>query len=623
MPELLEVLRFQKEELATTPPVRVRAPLVRRLPVPDRRAAEDPAPRSTGSRASSTCRRRRSTSCASTAAGSDPRLRATSPASARPSRAAQKVERRRAAGRPAAARAAATSRRCGCATDARAPARRDRARSGQALTRPVVVGLRGDARPARARRQGRRRGRRWELYVTVRAGGIRRRRVALRARPGDPRRASCPAGDGRARAAPCRRRPTASTWSCAAPGPRCDGVRQPGDGAAALAGTIRPDAPQKAKLEAERRADAVARRVPLDRRGPGGSRAQVSLDELAQGRADARRRDPARPRRGRACGSSPRRSAAAAGCPSLVPDRLAGAVARRDGDRSSRSTRTRQGDAALVERTPRAVVETAAGTRRRARSSCAGTLPLDGDAALVLRLRDGVEEHAVPVRGEAGRFSAHAHAGGDPLVAGHAAAARGHVASCPARRRPAETPVMVVARARRPAARSSNGRAQGLQRSRRRARTARRSLVERDLDDDERGPFHQRRLRATVDAPPAAPAAARRGRLRSASAAASTPTARARSTRSSCAAARRSSTCGWCATARCAVPGRRRRAARGQPRVPRGARHARATSSPTTSCPGWFRRAGRPGVSCRRCTARRSAARASTSPRSAARRGGC
>ena len=68
LPELLEVLRFQKEDLSDHAARAGAPPLVRRLPVPRRPAAEDPAPRSTGS-STPTCRAPcSSTSCASTTA---------------------------------------------------------------------------------------------------------------------------------------------------------------------------------------------------------------------------------------------------------------------------------------------------------------------------------------------------------------------------------------------------------------------------------------------------------------------------------------------------------------------------------------------------------------------------
>ena len=117
---------------------------------------------------------------------------------------------------------------------------------------------------------------------------------------------------------------------------------------------------------------------------------------------------------------------------------------------------------------------------------------------------------------------------------------------------------------------------------RRRPQAVRARASGRDGRARARRPARPRRRRARALQP--APAA--RDRLRRpprpsrcatpsstrASAGASTPTARARSTRSSCAAARRSSTCGWSRDGHCAVAGGRDRPARGQPRVPRGAR---------------------------------------------------
>ena len=265
--------------------------------------------------------------------------------------------------------------------------------------------------------------------------------------PAPPGRASCSTGRSapsscrRARTrspAPCRPRPTASTSSCAAPGRRSTAVEPPGDGGGRAGGRDPAGRAREGEAggEAARRrgrAAGAARRP----RARGRFSARVSLEEL--GKAGPPPDDEIRPDRDEGvCGSSPRRSAAAAGCPCSCPTRLAGAVARRDGTELA-LTRTRQGDAALVERTPRAVVETAAWSARRARwrsrarsrstatpRSCCGC----ATASRSTRCRCAARR---------GRFARDADARGDRVDGGDAAAARGHVAAVPARGRAGRT----------------------------------------------------------------------------------------------------------------------------------------------------------------------------------------
>ena len=402
--------------------------------------------------------------------------------------------------------------------------------------------------------------------MTLSAGGIRRRRVrfvldrAIRA-------VELPAGaDALARAVPTEANGVdlelRRAWATV------DGVEQPGDGGRRARGHD----PAGRAAEGQARGEAARRRGraagAAHRRRAAGASARGSRSRSSARRARRPTTRPVPTATRACCGSSPRRSAAAGGRPVLVPDRLAGGMGRRDGTELA-LTRTRQGDAALVERTPRAVVGRPRGTGR-ARWCSRARCPLDGEAAFVLRLRDGVEEHAVPVRGEGGRFSATLTPAAIASMAGTLPLREGTWRLfLRADGRP-EAPVMVAPAlvAARPA--RAHRRAQGLH-------------VLPDRPGRRGDPRRARpRRRRAGPVPPAAAARRRRrpparGRCATpsstpASAGASTRTTRARSTRSSCGAASRSSTCGWCATAPARSRGRRG-AAQEQPRVPRGARH--------------------------------------------------
>ena len=378
------------------------------------------------------------------------------------------------------------------------------ARSGQALTDLEWSGFEARLDPAELAGKAGDEDAVWELYVTLSAGGIRRRRVrfvldrAIRA-------VELPAGgDALGRAVPTEANGVdlelRRGWAAV------EAVEPAGDGAATLAGAIRPDPPAKAKLEARRRADAAARRVPLEPAGPGRFTARVSLEEL--GKAGPTPDDETRPDRDE--GVVWELAAALGGgrrLPVLVPDALAGAVARRAGTELA-LTRTRQGDAALVERSPRAVVEQAAWTAEGA-LELAGTLPLDGAAAFVLRLRDGVEEHAVAVRGEAGRFAVTLTPAAIASMAGTLPLREGTWRLFLRTGAAVEAPVMVA-----PALVAAGPLVQTVARKgftfSPTGQDGAAIVVERDLDDDERGPYHQRRLRA------ATPAAGGAGGLRDA-----------------------------------------------------------------------------------------------------------
>ena len=396
-----------------------------------------------------------------------------------------------------------------------------------------------------------------------------------------------------------------------------DGVRAAGaTAAAALAGTIRPDAPQKAKLEAKRRVDAVARRVPLTAEGSGRFTARVSLEEL--GKAGPTPDDETRPDRDE--GVLWELAAALGGgrrLPVLVPDRLAGGIARRTAPSSRSRARGRATRRSWSARRAR-------WSDRRAWDAdgalaLAGTLPLAGEAAFVLRLARRRRGACVPVRGEGGRFSATLTPAAIASMAGTLPLREGTWRLFLRAGGQAEAPVMVAPALVAAGPLEHTVAHKGFTFSPT-GQDGAAILVERDLDDDERGPFHQRRLRAVIAAAGARP-------LRDAVVYASLRRAPvlgqpARDPRGARAARRcRSSTCGWCATA----PARSRRApaccARAAASTTRRS-PPRATSSPTTYAELVPARATARWSS-RRCTATRSAARASTSPRSAARRGGC
>ena len=366
------------------------------------------------------------------------------------------------------------------------------ARSGQALTDLEWSGFEARVGAAELAAKAGDEDAAWELYVTVSAGGIRRRRVrfvldrAIRA-------VELPAGgDGLARAVPTEANGVdlelRRAWATV------DAARPADGGTATLEGSIRPDLPAKAKLEARRRADALARRVALAAAGPGRFSARVSADELAA--AGPPPDDAIRPERDE--GVVWELAAALGGgrrLPVLVPEAVAGAVARRSGTELA-LTRTRQGDAALVERTPRAVVESAEwdadGTL-----TLDGALPVDGEAAIVLRLRDGVDEHVAPVQAAGGRFTATLTPAAVASMAG----------TLPLREGPwrlflraggqPEAPVMVAPAlvARGPLDHTVAHKAFTFSPT---GQDGAAIVVERDLDDDERGPYHQRRLRAAT-----------------------------------------------------------------------------------------------------------------------------
>ena len=431
LPELLEVLRFQKEDLSTTPPVRVRRRWYGDYPFRDDPRLKIPASvyRLVNADLPGAVHldelRVDGGELLIRGFGYITGIGAPAPGSQKVSVVALQ------AGRLRRVRLYLAPLQLATETVRRPDAT---ARSGQALTDLAWAGFEARLDPAGARGQGGRRGR----GLGALRDAERRRHPAppgaLRARPGDPRRRA--ARGRRTRSpAPCRPRPTGSIWSCAAPGPRWTAVRRPRRRARrrsrARSGRTRR---QKAKLEAKRRADAVARRVPLDRRrARGGSRAGVARRARPRpGRRPTTRSGPTATRAW--CGSSPRRSGGGRrrARARARPAGRRGRAARRDGARAhahAPGRRRARGAHAARGGGVGDVGRRRARWRSRARSRSRAT------PQLVLRLRDGVEEHAVPVRGEAGRFTATLTPAAIALDGGHAPAARGHVAAGPARRR--------------------------------------------------------------------------------------------------------------------------------------------------------------------------------------------
>ena len=196
MPELLEVLRFQREDLSEhAAGARSRGRWYGDYPFRDDRALRDPALGSTGS----------STSCRCAARVDDlrwegerlriARLRVHRAAIGAPERGAQQLSLVVAAPPArAAARCAARSRRCGFKTRADAPARRDRQGRPAALATSTWSGFEAtlDPRaPAHAPAAGADGD--WDVYVHVRAGAraAPARALLARRRAADASASSC------------------------------------------------------------------------------------------------------------------------------------------------------------------------------------------------------------------------------------------------------------------------------------------------------------------------------------------------------------------------------------------------------------------------------------------------
>ena len=204
--ELLEVLRFEREDLAERAPVRDRPPLGRRSSLSHRLSPEDPAlglPPRPGAHPGGAHRTHR----AATANGSASAAGSSSTASA-PARRTPSACRLRAAAAGAAG-ALALPRWPPCAEDPHSVYRPEaNARGGQASPTSRWSGFTATLDPRRLRRAGRWRDGCWELYITVRTGGCGGAQELFSFAPARPaaRRRAAGAGPG---ARPRPRRPSA------------------------------------------------------------------------------------------------------------------------------------------------------------------------------------------------------------------------------------------------------------------------------------------------------------------------------------------------------------------------------------------------------------------------------
>ena len=517
-------------------------------PVPRGRAPEDPAP-GLPARPATSRSPRGSTTCAGTAARWSSRAGCSSPASARRSATRSGSRSRRCDRAACSACGSPADERRAPAHHADAPARRHRDRPA-ADERSRLVGVLGHARPTAA--------------APVRAlargdlGAVRHR--AGRQRRADAAGGSCSTRSGRCAPSSCpppptwrsgrrRRRPPRSPCTCASTGPRCvearDGRRRARARRRAVrAGRRRVEAALPAPgpvVTPRRRAGGAGRALHRARRAERPAQSTSSRSSILTA-ASARTASTGR-------STSPPATAAASGWSSRP------ARARPSGSAATRRSplvRTVQGDASLVIRSARATI-TAARWSEDGDLDVEGVARLPGGGAAELLLVAGIDlaQRAFPVDIDraTGRFAARLTPARIPTLAGVLPIGRGRW-EVALRRAGAEdrgTPVMldeglyeqlplttVVNHKPFNLGVTDGGHAL--------------LIVERDHEPDERGPYHQRRLRETVYAARRTSRCATPSCTR-ASAAGSTRTTRARSTTSWSGAAWRSSTSGWCATA--------------------------------------------------------------------------
>jgi CDP-glycerol glycerophosphotransferase len=344
----------------------------------------------------------------------------------------------------------------------------------------------------------------WELYVTVSAGGVRRRRARFIMDSARPLRAvELPAGkDGIVLAAPTEAAGVNlhvhRRWATVAD------ARLAGDDLLELSGEIRPAAERRLKLELRRRSDAVSRKQPVATRdggAPGAFTVRVPLTELAAAGLPADEEAGVEQDEGIAwdleLAGDGRRA------PVLLSDAAAGG-AWRSGGREVVLARRREGGGSLVERIPRPTLSAALWSGNGV-LVLRGELPAaEGSFELVLHDADRGDEHSVAIEGSAGRFTTrltpariesmagalplrdrfwrlYARPAGSRAKPGDAAMAQLMVAPELLRELPLPTVV-----GHKPFSLTST------------REDCAALLVGRDLDDDERGEYHQRRLRATA-----------------------------------------------------------------------------------------------------------------------------
>jgi len=339
--------------------------------------------------------------------------------------------------------------------------------------------------PRALRRAGKWQAGSWELYVNVSAGGIRRRRARFVVDVARPRRAVdlTVSADAVVKAVPTD-----------ADGVNVDvrleratltGIRAADGEAVELTGELRAAAGAKGKLELRRRSDLAKRRLPLarDASSPGAFSARVPQDEL---------------------GGPPAEAAADAGVAwdlhvvaggRRIPVQLAGApegCAWRAAGRELAVARNLQGDAALVVRDARPVA-TAAGWTDGGVLELAGELPEQPAAPeLVLFEEDRVEEHAFPVERSDGRFSCRLAPALVPSLGGPLPLGEGtwrlYLRSAGSKAPLMLAPALIE---RMPLATTIDHKPFRLGATQDDCAAL---VVLRDLDDDERGQYHQRRL---------------------------------------------------------------------------------------------------------------------------------
>lgn len=491
MPELLEVLRFQREDLPDTPPVRIRGRFYADHPM-----RTDPSPKLPRS-LFRIDRELRFLAQLERVQWDGGKLRVDGWAAVEgigaPERGAQKVTLT--ALRPGRL-ARVRVRLGGLRARARAVHRPDLAgRRGAGLTDTSWAGFTATLPARRLRRAGRWRDRDWELYVTVKVGRVRRRRVRYPLDGPWPLRAAeqtvgrsaiaiaAPVATGEVRLS------VRTRWA------RLTGQRL-ADGVLELSGELNAVDAGKRRIELRRRDGTAVRRyaVTIDQtHTPATFRTAVPLEELlAEDALPAG--DPA----GGApdgltwelslAGSGPRIRVrlAAEGPEEAWPLR----------DQEVALVRSLEGHADLVARAPRA-------TATAARWTDSGELELEGDirlagaSELVLLAPNTLQRHAFPLTdGGPGRFAVRATparirslAGQLPLGEGtwdlHIGGGGAQVPLMLARTLHPELPLRAHV-AHKPFSLSATVDERAT------------LLVQRDLDDDERGAARQRTLRSTV-----------------------------------------------------------------------------------------------------------------------------
>ena len=339
--------------------------------------------------------------------------------------------------------------------------------------------------PRALRRAGKWQAGAWELYVVVSAGGIRRRRARFVIDVARPLRAVdlSVSPDAVVTAVPTEadgvELDVCTEWATVR------GANVSGEDVLELTGDIRPapDSGGKGKLELRRRGDLAKRRVALSLDGLG-FRAALPLPELTAA-------DPALDHDD--CAWDLGASAGGRRLPVMLADSAAG-VASGSGSRRLTLERNRRGEAALVERSPRPLA-TEARWSESGELELAGELPdALGAPELVLVESDSAQEHVFRVQRGGGRFSSRLPAAAVQSLAGPLPLGEGTWSIClRATAASARVPLMLAPQLieRLPLATTVAHKPFRLGVTQDDCAAL---VVGRDLDDDERGQYHQRRL---------------------------------------------------------------------------------------------------------------------------------